>query len=426
MIDKMGKKVIYNFNIDSIEKILDFLENCEFYDINVFSQEKLRELIELIYNFFLCTKIEYKDEFVQVKETESEARDYFGSDFIKQFDLLQEKLFLDETVLSVHGTLLEYAKEILNSGLKYKSPSLTSTSVIQDTKFDGNNHEYNDYAGLLNWKHHNYKALVLIGVPYECFYKEPLWEKFADDYTGTEFTHKIKEEFIIGYIDVLNKKIILNPNYKRNHDYSGLEYDYDIYKEEHINNEEFKKRNITFLSTDKSRKSEDINLSVELNYKEELNFDKVVVSIEELRGCFRGILCSLKLNNNINPDKILELLQEIKVHLEVLKLSTPILKTNEIIIVEYEEKIFSQIDKDLLNKTLMLPNQSKMSAKEYIKRYVMSYILGKDFITLKNGNIIPVTHFLIECVIFDCQERYNGDFISYMNDNILLENYKSL
>ena len=76
---------------------------------------------------------------------------------------------------------------------------------------------YNDYEGLLNRKHREYKGLVVIAVPYECFYKEGLWKKFQDTdsaiYGGEDY--RIDPDFIVGYIDVYNKDIVLNPKYNR-------------------------------------------------------------------------------------------------------------------------------------------------------------------------------------------------------------------
>ena len=34
---------------------------------------------------------------------------------------------------------------------------------------------------------------------------------------------------------------------------------------------------------------------------------------------------------------------------------------------------------------------------------------------------ISVRHFIMECVIYDCQERYNGDFAKYMQENVRIE-----
>ena len=43
--------------------------------------------------------------------------------------------------------------------------------------------------------------------------------------------YKINPDFIVGYIDVNDKKIVVNPKYNRNHDYTGLVEDMDIYRE---------------------------------------------------------------------------------------------------------------------------------------------------------------------------------------------------
>ena len=83
-----------------------------------------------------------------------------------------------------------------------------------------------------------------------------------------------------------------------------------------------------------------------------------------------------------------------------------------------ERLLLEQFDKDILEKELLLPNGDKIRTKEYLKELVLPYIPLTGTITLNNGSSIPVTHFILECVIYDCQERYNGDFARYLIENV--------
>lgn len=84
----------------------------------------------------------------------------------------------------------------------------------------------------------------------------------------------------------------------------------------------------------------------------------------------------------------------------------------------HKNKILSQIPTEHLQKQLKLPSGKTITAKQYIEEIVLPYLPKNDFIYLKNGVKIPVTHFIMECVIYDCQERYNGDFAKYIEDNV--------
>ena len=101
---------------------------------------------------------------------------------------------------------------------------------------DWGQHEmhYDNYESLLNWGHKNYKGLIILAIPYECFYKEGLWNKFQDTnssaYGGQDY--KIDPDFVVGYIDVTQKKIVLNPKYNRQHNYEGYIKDIELFREQ--------------------------------------------------------------------------------------------------------------------------------------------------------------------------------------------------
>ena len=74
---------------------------------------------------------------------------------------------------------------------------------------------------------------MIVAVPYECCYKEGLWRKYQNTdsaaYGGQDY--KIDSDFIVGYIDVENKNIVLNPKYNRQHNYGDYLRDNDMFRE---------------------------------------------------------------------------------------------------------------------------------------------------------------------------------------------------
>ena len=87
-----------------------------------------------------------------------------------------------------------------------------------------------------------------------------------------------------------------------------------------------------------------------------------------------------------------------------------------------QKQLLSEISPELLNRKMKLPNGEEIAAEKYLKEIVLPYIPTNGLITLNNGNEIPVSHFLMECVIFDCQQKYNGDFAKYMKECVKLDN----
>ena len=86
-----------------------------------------------------------------------------------------------------------------------------------------------------------------------------------------------------------------------------------------------------------------------------------------------------------------------------------------------ELNLMSQLPSELLNRNLKLPNGESMPARRYIEEIVMPYLPITDYVYLTSGTKIPISHFIMECVVYDCQERYNGDFAKYIQENVLIE-----
>lgn len=90
------------------------------------------------------------------------------------------------------------------------------------------------------------------------------------------------------------------------------------------------------------------------------------------------------------------------------------------------QKLFSKLGSELLNKQMILPNGKKITFDKYVKEIVLPFIPTEGLIVLNNGNKLPVYHFIMECVLYDCQERYNGDFSKYIKENINIEETKQI
>lgn len=167
----------------------------------------------------------------EVSETEDVAREYFGDDFIAQFEEIRKKLAEQNATLYIHGTDMEIANMAMQTGFEAKNPSITSTAVCQ-TGYE-ETPEYSEFSKMLNWPHRDYKGLVLIAVPNECLSvqgeAQPIWEHrpIPDGEVKTAFSREyaIKPEYIVGVIDVLEKQITENPAYTNEHSYDGLVLD---------------------------------------------------------------------------------------------------------------------------------------------------------------------------------------------------------
>ncbi len=75
------------------------------------------------------------------------------------------------------------------------------------------------------------------------------------------------------------------------------------------------------------------------------------------------------------------------------------------------------INPSLMQKRMKLPNGVEIPAKQYIQEIVYPQLPSTGVIILKNGNLLSIQQFIEECVMFECQEKYNGDFSRYMTEN---------
>ena len=125
-----------------------------------------------------------------------------------------------QTIVALHGTYPDKCPKICEEGLKYLYPSISSTAVSQSMAYGAGEMHYDKYEELLNWRHRNYKGLIMIAIPYECYYKEGLWNHYQE--TGNVMygaqDYKINPDFIACYIDVDEKEIDVHLTSKTNED----------------------------------------------------------------------------------------------------------------------------------------------------------------------------------------------------------------
>ncbi len=324
MIKYEGTENRYHYNIEDINKIIELLRNGNYYDIDYCTQENVSTLVDAISTFLSNIREEKETTMLERHETEEEARTYFGPEFVAQFDELMTTLDRDQTVVAIHGTSLDTCPKICETGLQYRSPMLSSTAVTQHMEFGQRDIHYADYEGLLNWGHREYKGLVIVAIPYECYYREGLWERFRESntvYGGQDY--RINPDFIVGYIDVEGKQIHLNPRYRREHDYTSLMPDMQLFREnKDMDNERLREAAI--------KTSEEIDSFVppqpEETPEEQIDIERIPYMIDEFLGLFNSIKNGFP--EYMNESKYRSVLERLQDTFEPLRKAIPLLKTN--------------------------------------------------------------------------------------------------
>lgn len=318
----------YLYDTDEVNEIIEYIENNGFYHPDNCTQEKIGELVGKLDKFISDINVVQEDSVVERKETEEEAREYFGDEFIEQLNIWFTDLDKQKTMIAIHGTSPDLCPSICEEGLRYKSPNLDSTAVLQHMEYGQRDMNVSNFSELLNWPHREYKGLVVIAVPYESFYREGLWNHYQNENNGYSYDYKINPDFIAGYIDVENKKIVRNPNYTRKHDYSGLVEDFDLYRQQDdMDNDKIVEAIIesekSFESLEQSREE-----VVEKDDSErEVDLQDIPYRIDELIGTFNSI--KLGFPEGMSEDRYQSLLEELKYKLDLLKKGMPLLKTEE-------------------------------------------------------------------------------------------------
>ena len=336
----------YLYRVDDIDKILDIIQNGRFYSENYCTQENVSSIVKAVGEFMAHIEVVPVNVVLERQETETEAREYFGEEFISKFDQLITDLDRQETIVAIHGTREEVCPMICEEGLKYKSPSLSSTAAQQGMAWGQHEIHYDNYKSLLNWEHKNYKGLVILAIPYECLYKEGLWNKFQDTNLSSYGVqdYKIDPDFVVGYIDVTQKQIVLNPKYNRQHNYEGYVKDSELFKEKlDMDNNKIKKAMI----------ESDARLNQELAYhqekseeepkKEQFDISRIPFVIDDLAMTFNSI--KMGFPEGMNEKRYKHFLKELSYGFNDVAEAVPFLKTNDQVRKENEQE-FSVFNDD--------------------------------------------------------------------------------
>lgn len=80
------------------------------------------------------------------------------------------------------------------------------------------------------------------------------------------------------------------------------------------------------------------------------------------------------------------------------------------------QTIIDTLNPELMKKRMKLPNGAEISAKQYIQEIVYPQLPASGFVILDNGSPLSNKQFIEEGVIFECQEKYNGNFPKYLSE----------
>ncbi len=81
-----------------------------------------------------------------------------------------------------------------------------------------------------------------------------------------------------------------------------------------------------------------------------------------------------------------------------------------------DENFLSIINSALLQRQITMPDGSVLSTAEYIKQMVFPHLPANGIVILNDGGMLPIKQFIEEGILFECQEKYNGDLPRYLMD----------
>lgn len=337
MIKYEGVENKYLYNAQIVDEIIEMIHSGNYFFEGECTQESVGAVVNAVNSFISSiTPVEQK-VMLERHETEEEARQYFGAEFIQKFDRLMTILDQQQTMVALHGTPVENCPSICENGLQYKNPSLTATAVLQSMAYGQTDIHYSDYEGLLNWKHRQHKGIVIVAVPYECCYKEGLWRKYQNTdsaaYGGQDY--KIDSDFIVGYIDVENKNIVLNPKYNRQHNYGDYLRDNDMFREQNdMDNASFTQ---LMIAEQQKLASTTATVTVDDDFEQQkIDVSQVPSFVEDMLGMFNSIKKGFP--NGMSEERYEYLLGELTNNFKLIQEVLPQLKTNEQVKFEKEEE----------------------------------------------------------------------------------------
>ena len=83
MIKYEGEETKYNYNLSDVESILKFLYDNNYYNPKLCTKEVMQELMSYISRFLSNITENKHKALLERSETEEEAREYFGDEFVK-------------------------------------------------------------------------------------------------------------------------------------------------------------------------------------------------------------------------------------------------------------------------------------------------------------------------------------------------------
>lgn len=154
MISYNEKANIIKYNMEKITKT----GNLIYRTLSLYSEELNKNVVLEIKSSLkeILEEAELEECVIEKvrKETEDEAREYFGNEFIEKFEEIKKRCDEEDIVMQIHGTFVENAEKIQSEGLWCEQNVVMSTAC----GWDG-------YSDLLNWPHKHYKGLVMLGQP---------------------------------------------------------------------------------------------------------------------------------------------------------------------------------------------------------------------------------------------------------------------
>lgn len=143
---------------------------------------------------------------------QNEGKEYFGEEFVQQFENILQECLENEDFLFIHGTpTKEFAEDICKRGLKSDYPELNYTAYMMEAE------DRLLYDKLKSWPFANLKFLVICAVPRRSGKGGvPIWTKVDGGWSV------LLPEFIRGYIDVNQKSIIINKLYSQKHSHENM------------------------------------------------------------------------------------------------------------------------------------------------------------------------------------------------------------
>ena len=142
----------------------------------------------------------------------NEGKEYFGEEFVQQFERILKESLENGEFLFIHGTQTkENAEYICKSGLQSDYPELNYTAYMMEAE------DRLLYDKLKSWPFANLKFLVICVVPRNSGKGGvPIWTKVDGSWSV------LPPEFIRGYIDVNKRSIVSNELYSKEHGHKNM------------------------------------------------------------------------------------------------------------------------------------------------------------------------------------------------------------